>query len=174
MAHEALGRVADLVPAIVNGVVNNSADVVGNRVALRDAGGVTIVVLAAAGTAGDDLDIALRQHTAASGGTTAALDVIDHYYYKTGATLTGAQTWQKHEQPTASTIIDATGGAGTSAEQQQIVVIEVDQDDLDDGFTHVSVVLTDAGAANDKRASALYLLRDLQVQRAPQALRAPQ
>ncbi|MGA5435473.1 hypothetical protein ACPCIZ_12865 [Streptomyces cellulosae] len=173
MAMEALGRLFDISAGAVSAVVNNNADVTGNRVSLKNAGGCTIVVVAAAGTAGDDLDLDLKQHTAATGGVTADLDVIDHYYYKSETTLDGDETWTKVTQSAQSEIVDATGGNGTSAEEQQIVVIEVEASSLDDGFGYISLDCTNAGSNNNKRATVLYLLRDLHVQRAPHNLVAP-
>lgn len=173
MAMEALGRLFDISAGVISAAVNNSADVTGKRVSLKNAGGCTIVVIAEAGTAGDDLDLDLKQHTAASGGTTLDLDVIDHYYYKSATTLTGTETWSKKTQTAASEIVDATGGAGTSAEQQQIVVIEVEASSLSDGYEFISLDCTNAGTNNDKLATVLYLLRDLHVQRAPANLVAP-
>ncbi|WML79176.1 hypothetical protein [Streptomyces sp. VNUA74] len=170
---QALGRTFDISAGIISAAVNNSVDVTGKRVSLQDAGGVTIVVVAEAGTAGDDLDLDLKQHTAASGGLTADLDVIDHYYYKSAATLAGTETWTRATQTAASEIVDATGGAGTSAEQQQIVVIEVEAEQLSDGYAYVSLDATSAGTNNDKLATVLYFLRDLKVQRKPTNMRAP-
>jgi hypothetical protein len=173
MAMEALGRLFDISTGFVPQAVNNSADVTGKRVSLKNAGGVTIVVVAEAGTAGDDLDLNLKQHTAASGGTSADLDVIDHYYYKTETTLDGDETWTRKNQTAASEITDATGGLGTSAEEENIVVIEVDASELSDGYSYVSLDATNAGSNNNKIAACLYFLRDLHVQRAPANLAAP-
>jgi hypothetical protein len=168
---EGLGRLLDVSVGFVNQVTNNAADVTGKRVSLKDAAGVTIVVFAGAGTAGDDLDLVVKQHTASSGGTTANLAKIDHYYVKAATTLAGTETWSEITQTEAATITDA-GGAGTSAETQQIVAIEINADMLSDGYSYVSVDSTNGGASNDKTASALYLLRDLNVQRTPSNLAA--
>lgn len=173
MAMEGLGRLFDVSAGIISQAVNNGADVTGNRVSLRNAGGCTIVVIAEAGTAGDDLDLDLQQHTASTGGTTADLDIIDHYYYKSETTLDGDETWTRVAQTAASEITDATGGNGTSAEEQQIVVIEVESSQLTDGYSYISLDTRNAGANNDKLATVVYLLRDLAVQRTPANLVAP-
>jgi hypothetical protein len=170
---DALGRLFDVSVGFVPQAVNNSADVTGKRVSLKNAGGCTIVVVAEAGTAGDDLDLDLQQHTAASGGTTADLDIIDYYFYKSETTLDGDETWTKATQAAASEITDATGGAGTSAEEEQIVVIEVDADQLSDGYSYISLNATNAGTNNNKIGTCLYLLRDLKVKRTPANLAAP-
>ncbi len=168
---EGLGRLIDIVAGAVP-VDASTAAITGKRVSLRNAHSISIVVFKAAGTAGDDPTLTLQQHTAASGGTTAALAVIDHYYYKNSATLTGAETWVRKAQAAASTIADP-GGAGTSAESQQIIVIPVDAAMLSDGFTHVSLNVADVGT-NAQLASILYITHDLAVKRAPQNLVNPQ
>lgn len=169
----ALGRLFDISAGIISTVCNNGADVTGARVSLRNAGGCTIVVIGEAGTAGDDLDLDLQQHTASTGGTTADLDIVDTYWYKTEATLDGDETWTEATQTAASEITDATGGNGTSAEQQQIVVIEVEASQLSAGYDYISLDTRNCGAANDKLVTVLYLLRDLHVQRSPANLVAP-
>jgi hypothetical protein len=173
MAQHGLGRLFDISAGIISTAVNNSADVTGNRVSLRNAGGCTIVVIAEAGTAGDDLDLDLKQHTASTSGTSADLDIVDEYWYKSETTLDGDEDWTRVTQTAASEITDATGGAGTSAEEQQIVVIEVDATQLSDGYSYISLNATNAGANNDKLATVLYLLRDLREQRTPANLPTP-
>lgn len=165
---EALGRLFDISSGIVP-VDSQTAAMTGHRVSLRNAGGCTIVVFKAAGTANDDPVLDLQQHTASSGGTTADLDIIDHYYYKQEATLDGDETWTKATQTAAS---EVTLNA-TSAETQMIVVIEVDATELTDGYDYISLDIADTGAAGAQLISCLYLLRDLHVQRAPANLVAP-
>ncbi|HZB28939.1 MAG TPA: hypothetical protein VE465_02115 [Streptosporangiaceae bacterium] len=166
---EALGRLFDLSTGWVP--VDAQAAQTGKRVSLRNAGGCTIVVFKAAGTAGDDHSYDLQQHTASSGGTTADLDIVDHYYLKAEATLDGDETWAKHTQSAASEITEA-GGAGTSAEEQQILVIEVDADQLSDGYSYISLNSGGEGS-NAQLSGCLYILHDLHVQRTPANLAAP-
>lgn len=168
MAMEALGRLVDV--AIGVAPVDLQTAQTGKRVALRDAGGVTVVVVKGAGTAGDDPTLTLQQHTAASGGTSANLAVIDKYYLKNATTLAGTETWSKVTQTAAATIADP-GGAGTSAESQQIIVFSVDARSLSDGYKYISVNVADTGT-NAQLGTVLYLLRDLEVQRAPEKLAA--
>lgn len=169
MAQEALGRLFDISAAVVP--VDLQAAQTGKRVALRNAGGCTIVVFKAAGTAGDDPTFTLKQHTASSGGSTANLAIIDHYYLKAEATLDGDETWTRVAQAAAATIVDP-GGAGTSAEEQQIIAIEVDGRSLTDGYDYISLDVADTGT-NAQLGCVLYLLRDLAVQRTPANLVAP-
>lgn len=168
MAQEGLGRLFDISSGIVP-VDSQTAAMTGHRVSLRHAGGCTIVVFKAAGTAGDDPVLDLQQHTASSGGTSADLDIIDHYYIKQEATLDGDETWTRVTQTAAS---EVTLNA-TSAETQMIVVIEVDGRSLSDGYDYISLDVADTGAGGAQLISCLYLLRDLTVQRAPANLVAP-
>lgn len=168
MAQEGLGRLFDISAGIVP-VDSQTAAMTGKRVSLKNAGGVTIVVFKAAGTANDDPVLDLQQHTADTGGTTADLDIIDHYYIKQEATLDGDETWTRVTQAAASEVTLNT----TSAETQMIVVIEVDARSLSDGYDYVSLDIADTGAAGAQLISCLYLLRDLAVQRTPANLVAP-
>jgi hypothetical protein len=166
---EALGRLVDVCIGAAP-VDLSTAAVTGKRVALKGAGGLTIIVFKGAGTAGDDPTFTLKQHTASSSGTTSNLAVIDHYYLKDAATLAGTEQWTKVTQTAAATIADP-GGAGTSAEHQQIIAIEVDAAQLSDGYTHVSLDCADVGT-NAQLGAILYLRRDLLVARTPSALAA--
>jgi hypothetical protein len=169
---EALGRLIDVVAGVAPVDLDTANGATGNRVHLKNAGGCTIVVFKGAGTAGADPTFDLRQHTAASGGTSADLDVIDHYYLKREASLDGDETWSRFTQAAASEVADP-GGAGTSAEEQQILVIEVEATSLADGFEWISLDVA-VTAANPQLGAVLYLLRDLEVQRAPANLANPQ
>ncbi|MEC3993994.1 hypothetical protein VSR01_10735 [Actinacidiphila sp. DG2A-62] len=166
---EGLGRLFNL--AIGAAPVDlSTAAVTGKRVSLQHASGITFLVFKGAGTAGDDPTITLQQHTAASGGTSSNLVAIDHYYLKDAATLAGTEQWVEKTQALAATIADP-GGAGTSAEHQQLLAIEVNATALSDGYTHVSLNIADVGA-NAQLGAVLYVLHDLTVQRAPDALAA--
>lgn len=170
MSQELLGRGVDISVGAAPADLSAAATT-GKRVSLKGAGGVTIVVVKGAGTAGDDPTVTLKQHTAASGGTSANLPIIDHYYLKDAATLAGTETWVKKTQAAAATIADP-GGAGTSAEHQQILVIEVDSKSLSDGYSYVSLDVADVGT-NAQLGAVLYLLRDLRAGRTPENLQAP-
>jgi hypothetical protein len=163
---EGLGRLFD----ISTGCVPTDAvagAITGKRVSLKNAGGVTIVVITT-GTSTDITDVDLQQHTAATGGTTADLDIIDHYYYKTEATLDGDETWTKGTQTAASEITNV--GA---ASEELLLVIEVDATELSDGYYYVSLDIPDLGTNATRHCAILYLLRDLEVMRAPANLAAP-
>lgn len=166
----ALGRSFDVVSGIVPVNLNTGANT-GARVHLKNCNGVTIVVYAGVGTAASDLAVDLQEHTAATGGTSQDLDIITKYYSKQELTLDGDEVWSEHTQAAASEIADV-GGAGTSAELQNLVVIEVSATQLSDGFGWISLNIPQPGAT--KLGCVFYILHDLAVQRAPQNLVDPQ
>ncbi len=171
-AAHALGRLIDLTSAV--SVVDGSAgNVTGNRIRLNNADGVMFVAFFDAGSAGDDLAFDLQEHDASTGGTSQDLDVITVSYIKTETTLDGDETWTKITQTVASEVVDP-GATGTTAEEENIWVVEVLDDQLSDGFDWVSLNLTDFGSASTKFGGVLGILFDLAEQRAPENLAAPQ
>lgn len=165
---EALGRLFDISSGIVP-VDSQTAAMTGHRVSLKNAGGCTIVVFKAAGTANDDPVLTLREHTASSGGTSTDLAIIDHYYIKQETVLDGDETWTRVTQDAAAAVTLNS----TSAETQMFVVIEVDGTQLTDGNDYISLNIADTGAAGAQLISCFYLLRDLAVMRKPANLVAP-
>lgn len=162
---EALGRVLDLSCGIAPYDSNAGAGT-GKRFNMKGVGALTIVAFKGAGVAGDDPTFTLQQHTASTAGTTATWAVIDHYYLKNATALDGSEAWTKVTQVAAGTIADP-GGAGTSAESQQILVIEVDGAQLSDGYGWVSLNCADTGAGGAQYLAVLYIPHELNVQRAP-------
>lgn len=164
---EGLGRVLDIAVALAPYDTNAGAGT-GKRVSLRHATGCTIVCIKGQGTANDDPTFTLQQHTASTGGTSSNLAIIDHYYvkYASATTLVGSEAWVKYTQAAAATIADPTG-AGTSAESQLIMAVEVDAAKLSDGYGWISMSIADTGSAGAQLAAVLYILHDLEVQRKP-------
>lgn len=162
---EGLGRLYDVGLAF-SPVDSQSGNITGKRLSLAKATGVTILVNKAAGTANDDPVFTLKQHTAYTGGTSADLAVIDHYYLKQETALDNDESWTKVTQSVAATVT----GNGTSAETQCLFAFEVGADQLSDGYTHVSLDLADTGSAGAQLVSAIYIVHDLAVQRAPERL----
>lgn len=160
---DALGRLFDV--GLAFAPVDAQSAQTGKRVFMGNAGGCTIVVVKGAGTAGDDFSYTLKQYTASTGGNTADLDAISYYYIKQETALDNDESWERFTQ-TADAAIAEAGAAGTSAEQQQIIVIEVDAAQLSDGYAWIGL---DSGGegSNAQLATAIYLLHDLKVQRKP-------
>jgi hypothetical protein len=167
---EALGRLVDISAGVAPLDLQTART--GKRVSMRRSASLMVVVNKGIGTAGDDPVITLQEHTASSGGTSQNLATITQYYVKSATTpgLTGAETWTRIGQAAAATIADP-GGAGTSAESEQIVVFHVDGPELSDGFTHLSVNVADTGT-NAQLGTVLYFLTDLYRPRKPANLSA--
>lgn len=122
-------------------------------VSLSDAGGVAFVCYLAA-AAGDTYTLTQAQDSAGTGAK--ALPVITEYHTSTGD---GTDTWTRRTQAAAGTVVTA------AAATQNAMVVEVEGTQLDDGFSHVRLASTGAGAVT-------ALTRDLTVQRAPENLPA--
>jgi len=153
-----LGNKYDLgtgfVPVDMSGGANT-----GKRVYMGHCDAVDVVFIKAAGTAGDDPTLTLQQHTAASGGSSSNLAVIDKYWVKREATLDNDEVWEEFTQAAAATIADP-GGDGTSAEEQQIVVFSVSKDQLASGSKYISVNVADVGT-NAQIGTVLYIFHGL-------------
>lgn len=148
----------------------SSAATTGKRVYMSGLDSVDVVIVKGAGTAGDDPAVTLRASTAASGGTTADLAVIAGYFLKDATALAGTEKWAVRTQNAAAAISDP-GGAGTSAEHQQICVIHVNATDMPHGSPYLSLNIADVGA-NAQLAAVLYILHG-QIREDPGALAAP-
>lgn len=169
MAMEGLGRLFDISAGFTP--VDLQGAQTGKRVSLKHAAACTIVFYKGVGTAGDDPTLTLIEHTASSGGTSQNLAVIDHYYKKDELSLDGDEAWVRETQTAAATIVDP-GGDGTSAEHEQIIVVEVRAEQLSAGYDYISVDCGDVGN-NAQLGCALYILHDLAYQRTPANLPVP-
>lgn len=159
----ALGRLFDIGLGIAPVNLNTGGNT-GKRISMVDCGTLTIVVIAAVGTAASDLALDLQEHNAASGGTSQDLDIITQYFIKDELALDNDESWVSTTQAAASEISDA-GGLGVSAEHEQIVVIEVGDSQLSDDFTHISLNVPQPGAT--KLGTVIYIKSDLEVKRTP-------
>lgn len=132
---EGLGRVFNLA---------TSATTSKTRVNLRDARGITFVLIGA--TSGN---ATVREANAASGGTEQDLACVTRYYTQNNG------VWTKVTQAAAATVTAATGG---------LLAVFVPATALSDGFEYVTIT--------HASGSFVYVLHDLDVQRAPANLRA--
>lgn len=140
--------------------------VTGKRVHLKNASSISFVVITT-GASTDILDVDVQQHTAGTSGTTADLDVVTRFYYKSATTLDNSQQWTKGTQAAASEITNV--GA---ASEQLLLVIEVEATSLSDGYEWVSIDFPDQGTNATKYTACVYILHGLNVQRAPAQLAA--
>lgn len=143
----------------------------GKRLYMGGLYSVDVVLIKAAGTAGDDPTITLQAHTAASGGTSADLPVITEYFVKREATLDNDEKWEKFTQAAAATIADP-GGATTSAEEQQIVVFTVAQEDMPNGSQYLSANVGDTGS-NAQLGTVLYIMHPMNKKASPVDFETP-
>lgn len=164
MAMKGLGRVFDLSCGIAPVDLATSA-VTGNKVSLKNCGGVTVVFFKEAGAASEATTLTVRESKDAAGTGIQDLDVVTEYYLKSEATLDGDETWTRVTQAAG----DITPAA---SDTQQILAFYIDADDLSDGYTHIQVNTADTTTAG-QLGSVLYVLHDLKVQRDPANLPAP-
>lgn len=125
----------------------------GARIGLAKGFRVAIVISMGTSTAAAVI-ASLKQHNAASGGTSKALSVANPYYVKAGA----ATAFTKVEPSSASDSVDVSA---TFAADGGLLVLEVLAEDLDvnNNFSHVSVDLADSTAA--KIVSGVYHLHEM-------------
>jgi hypothetical protein len=126
----------------------NAAAITGARIGLAQ--GYKVAVIVGFGdSVGATVQITLRQHTAASAGTSADLSVANVYYKKVGA----ATSFTKVEPSVAAAQYDLSADL---AAEPGLVVLEIDGPQLSEGFTHFSIDLADSGAA--KIVCATYIM----------------
>lgn len=122
-------------------VDGNTAAIVGARVSMAKGERVTFLAFLSASTAAVGV-FALKQHNAASSGTTKALSIMNPYFYKLGA----ATVFTKVEPVAAADTYDLSTLLATDG---GIVAFECLQEDLDvdNNFSHVSINMDDTTAA---------------------------
>jgi hypothetical protein len=170
----ALGRLFDVGLGWAPVDLNTGDGATGKRISLAGASGITFIVNTGVGGGTNDLVLDVQQHTAYTGGTSNDLDStavststgITRWHIKAETALDNDESWVTVTQTEAS---ECTVVAATYGTQQKIVVIEVDADQLGDGYTHVS--LTASYAENTAAlAGCLYIVHGLRYQRKPSAL----
>lgn len=125
---------------VVGPVDLNTAAVTGARVAMGKAHKVSFICVLAAGTSTTTHGFTLRQHTAASSGSSADLSVDNPYFHKIGA----ATVFTKVAPSSAAAAYDLHSLLADSA---SIVVFEVLSEQLTDGYAWVSLDTADSGGA---------------------------
>lgn len=102
---------------------------------------VLVVLFKAAGAAGEDPELTMLQHDAASAGNSKALNFTT-IYQKLETTLDGDEVWDKVTQAAANTYQDATSG-----EVEAFIAVEIDTADLDvpNGYKWLSCNVADVG-----------------------------
>lgn len=131
------------IKVIADPVDFNTAAVTGARVAMKGSERIAFVCIVNSGTSVTAREFALKQHNAASSGTTKALEVTNAYYHKVGA----ATSFTKVIPDAAEDTYDLLALIGDS---KAVVVFEVLAEDLDveNNFNYVSINAADSGAAS--------------------------
>lgn len=154
MAVNGLGDVYDLSTGLSPVDLSLGANT-GKRLSMSEVESVSVVFIKAAGTAGQNPVLTLKQHTAASGGTSADLPIITTYWVKGEATLDGDEVWTEVSQAASATITDPGTG---SAAVEQLVVISVKASQLVPGAgAFISLDIADTGAAA-QLGTVLYIV----------------
>lgn len=128
--------------AVIGPVDLNTAAVTGNRVSMKGVDKCSFIIHMGASSSATAVRFTLRQHNAASSGTSKDLSVANKYYHKVGA----ATAFTQVEPAVAAAAYDLLSLVGDNA---AILVFEVRSEDLDtnNGFAWVSVDSDDSGAA---------------------------
>lgn len=131
----------------------NTAAITGARIKLEKGHRCAVAIHMGTSTAAT-VQVTLRQHNAATSGTSKNLVVDNSYYFKAGA----ATSFTKVEPSAAAALIDVSTAFAADG---GILVVEVESAQLDTngGFAWFSVDIADSGAA--KLVSAVYVLGEV-------------
>jgi hypothetical protein len=166
---EALGRLFDVIPAVTPVDLDSAGTNTGARLHLQNYGGVAIVFYRGQGVAAENPTLTVREHNANTGGTSADLEVVTHWFKKEAATLDGSETWEEVVESSATDdITDAEWDDGS----ESIAVIQVEASQLSDDFEWISANVDDPGTG-EHLGAVFYIAYDLAVQRAPDNLADP-
>jgi hypothetical protein len=147
---EALGRLVDVEQQISAGASHIGC------VSLKDAAGVTFVCTGGFNGGGDTFTVKQSGASVAASGVFTAFNPITRYYTK--ATLNGTSQWVDSG--------DLAANLGTVTIGSGAIAFYVGADDLPAGSMYVEVVPGTSGIVT-------AILHDLEVQRNPKYLRAP-
>ena len=140
-----------------------NADADGDWVSLKGFDGCLVVFHKAAGTAGDDPSIRLRQATDVSGTSAKAL-TFNHIYHKIGATaLSAIGTFTKIELTSATDDLDLVSVNSTDlltdvGETLIVVNVRASDLDVDNNFDCLQLLIEGDDLSNSTYAAAFYLL----------------
>lgn len=166
---QGLGRQFD-VGVVLAPYDTNAGAGTGRRISLQRANAVTFLFAKGAGFGTDNPVLTLREHNAASGGTSQNLARITTVYRKSAVSLLGTEQWAVAVSQAAAATVTLTG----EATNQGLYALEVEESWLSDGFTHVSLDIADTGAAGVQLGAVIAIVHTLAVQRSPIALAATQ
>lgn len=160
-----LGRIFDVGVGIVPVDLATAANT-GKRVHMRNYETLAVVGYLNNGTAAEAPTFVFQEHTAATAGTSADLDVVTEYYTKTEAALDGDEQWVEVTQAAG----DITNADWDDA-NQVLFVAEIEASSLSAGYEWISVNVADTGTAHV--GAVLYIMHGLKIQRRPDLLAQP-
>ena len=131
----------------------NTAAITGARIGLQKGGRVAAIISMGTSTAAT-VQVTLRQHNAASSGTSKNLVVDNPWFHKAGA----ATSFSKVVPSSAAALVDAST---QFASDGGLLVVEIlaEQLDVDGGFAWFSIDVADGAAA--KLGAGVYVLSDV-------------
>jgi len=158
----------DLIVDALNQDANS--DITGDRIKLALYDRAYLLLMKPAGSGGDDLSIKLQQHTAASGGSSKALN-FSRLWYKIGAPASVGQ-WTRVDlaSPTDDLDLVSVNGVDLATDTSAaVVLVEVDANSLDgaNGYKFVSNDIEGDDISNALVISTLWIT---QGSRYPQAI----
>jgi hypothetical protein len=121
----------------------NTAAITGGRIGMKGYDRITIMLIMNGGTSITNRTFDLKQHNAASSGTTKALSVDNPYYHKVGSAT-------KFTKVTPASATDSYDLLTLIGDNKSVIVFEVLAEDLDvnNNFAWVSINAGDSGAAS--------------------------
>ena len=169
MGMKALGRLFDVGIGLAPVDINTNNAETGMRISMSGHSGLTVIAITLVGGA-EDLIFDVQQATAYTGGTSNDMDStngaigVTEYYIKAETALDNDESWVKVTQAEQSEVTVAGATYGT---QQKLVAFYVGADQLADGYTHISVNVSNPATATSQILAVLYFPHDLLSQRAP-------
>jgi hypothetical protein len=149
-------EVCDIVPAFVPADINTDAD--GDWVNLSHYARCLVLLVKAAGTAGDDPSIKLQQATSAAGAGAKDLQ-FTKIRHKIG-TLSSVGTWTISAVAATADLDLATPTDFASDDKQAMFAVDVKASDLDvsNGFKFIQLSIEGDDIGNTQLACGLYIL----------------
>ena len=130
----------------------------GDYINLENYDSAVFILLASVGTAGDDPVVTVNQAQDNSGTGVKTCAKVTEVWHKVGATAVSAVGTFTEATQSAAATYDTAGIDG--AENQMVLVIEIDADQLDtnNGFTHIQFSVADVGS-NAQLGAGLVILK---------------
>lgn len=142
---------------IGSGPVDLDTDRTGDYINVGDYRRGLLIFTDAAGTAGDDWNVTIRQATDSSGTSVKDADIVDEYFIKQAATNLLSTAQFTRTTQTADALIS---GNATSAEQVCLLCVELDFSRLDtnNAFNFIGLTVTLDASGGAQYGNAILIL----------------